>query len=225
MDILLVEDDLAAADLLKESFAARGHRLSHADNGAEGLRLAQAQNYDVLVVDRMLPEMDGLSLVRHLRETGHQVPVLFLSALGEVEDRIAGLKAGGDDYLIKPYVFEELHARLEALTRRGGDSETKVTLGDLTLDRLERRVTRAGQEIDLQKREFELLDFLLQHQGQTVTRNMLLEHVWGFDFAAQTNVIDVHISRLRGKIDKDFDTPLLHTLRGVGFVMKWQGYK
>ena len=160
-----------------------------------------------------------------MRETGHQVPVLFLSALGEVEDRIAGLKAGGDDYLIKPYVFEELHARLEALMRRGGDSETKVTLGDLTLDRLERRVTRAGQEIDLQKREFELLDSCCNTSGQTVTRNMLLEHVWGFDFAAQTNVIDVHISRLRGKIDKDFDTPLLHTLRGVGFVMKWQGQK
>jgi len=223
MNILLVEDDHAAADLLRENFAARGDTLSHADNGADGLQLARDKAFDVLVVDRMLPRLDGLSLVQHLRADGLQVPVLFLSALGEVEDRIAGLQAGGDDYLIKPYSFDELHARLEALIRRRHDTDTQVTLGDLTLDRLARRVTRNGQDIDLQKREFELLDYLLQHQGRPVTRAMLLEHVWGFDFAAQTNVIDVHISRLRSKIDKGFDTPLLHTLRGVGFVMKLQG--
>jgi two-component system, OmpR family, response regulator len=172
----------------------------------------------------MLPKLDGLSLVRSLREQDVVTPVLFLSALGQVDDRVKGLRAGGDDYLTKPYAFSELLARIEVLARRRTSTptreETVYRVGDLELDRLARRVTRAGQTLDLQPREFRLLEYMMRHAGQVVTRTMLLEHVWDYHFDPQTNVIDVHVSRLRGKIDKGFDRPLLQTVRGAGYVIR-----
>ena len=177
--------------------------------------------YDVLVVDRMLPERDGLSVVRTLRAEGVRTPVLFLSALGEVDDRVKGLKAGGDDYLTKPFALSELLARIEALVRRAQpeESDPRFVVDDLVLDRLSRKVARAGQTIVLQPREFRLLEYLMKNAGQIVTRTMLLEKVWDYHFDPQTNVIDVHISRLRAKIDKGFDKPLLHTVRGAGYMI------
>ncbi len=221
MRLLLVEDDQAAADLLVNRFRADGDEVCYARNGVAGLRKALEEPFDVLVVDRMMPELDGLSMVRQLREAGKMVPVLFLSALGEVNDRVEGLTAGGDDYLVKPFAYVELRVRLEALVRRRQPAEeTVLVLADLTLDLVRRRVTRAGVEIDLQPRAFSLLEYMLRYQGQIVTRDMLLENVWRFSFDTQTNVIDVHISRLRAKIDKNFEPALLHTLRGKGFVLK-----
>src|SRR6202020_614976 len=178
--------------------------------------------FDVLVVDRMMPNIDGLTMVETLRRQGDQTPVLFLSALGEIEDRVTGLKAGGDDYLVKPYAFAELIARVEALARRRetGSVQTLLRVGDLEMDLIGREVRRRGQEIDLQPREFQLLEFLMRHAGQSVTRTMLLERVWEYHFDPQTNVIDVHISRLRAKIDKGFDTTLLHTIRGAGYIIR-----
>jgi two-component system, OmpR family, response regulator len=175
-----------------------------------------------LIVDRMLPGLDGVGIVRTLRASGNRTPVLFLSALGEVDDRVEGLRAGGDDYLVKPFAFSELHARLEVLLRRGkaDTPETRLRVADLEMDLLKREVTRAGREIQLQPREFRLLEYLVRHAGQVVTRTMLLEQVWDYHFDPQTNVIDVHISRLRGKIDKDFDPPLLQTVRGVGYMIR-----
>ncbi len=196
--------------------------MDHADNGKDGLFLAATESYDALVVDRMLPAVDGLTVIRTLRASGIQTPVLVLSALGEVDDRVAGLKAGGDDYLVKPFAFSELSARLEALLRRSGEhgstqATTVLNVADLKMDLLRRDVSRAATKIDLQPREFQLLEFLMRHAGQVVTRTMLLEGVWDYHFDPQTNVIDVHISRLRAKIDRDFDVPLLHTVRGVGY--------
>lgn len=222
MRILLVEDDRDAAEYLRKAFREAGHVVDHAADGEEGLSLALDGKYDVLVVDRMLPLRDGLSLVAELRGRGYATPVLILSALGQVDDRVQGLRAGGDDYLPKPYAFTELLARVEALARRGGpqaaDSVYKV--GELELDRLAHRVSRGGKEIVLQPREFRLLEFLMRHAGQVVTRTMLLENVWDYHFDPQTNVIDVHVSRLRSKVDKGFDEPLIHTVRGAGYMVR-----
>ena len=222
MRILIIEDDREAAQYLLKGLREAGHVAEHAADGEEGLALATSQAYDVLVVDRMLPKRDGLDLVGELRRAGHRTPVLILSALGQVDDRVKGLRAGGDDYLAKPYAFSELLARVEALGRRGAVSaaDTVLRVGDLTLDRLSHSVTRAGEAIPLQPREFRLLEYLMRHAGQVVTRTMHLENVWDYHFDPQTNVIDVHISRLRSKIDKGFDRPLLHTIRGAGYMVR-----
>ncbi|WP_342363449.1 response regulator transcription factor [Terrarubrum flagellatum] len=224
MKILVIEDDRAAVDYLVKAFREAGHAVDAATDGLAGYGLAEESAHDVLVVDRMLPKMDGLSLIRGLREQGVTTPALILSALGQVDDRVKGLRAGGDDYLPKPYAFSELLARVEALGRRQGTAakteETTLSVGDLALDRLARRVTRGGQEIALQPREFRLLEFLMQHAGQVVTRTMLLEGVWDYHFDPQTNVIDVHVSRLRAKIDRGSDRPLLHTVRGAGYMIR-----
>lgn len=219
MHILLIEDDEAAAAYLVKGLTESGHVVDHAADGETGLHLALTCSYDVLVVDRMLPKRDGLSIIRMLRADGRSVPVLVLSALGEVDDRVEGLRAGGDDYLVKPYAFSELLARLDALIRRGQAKEVqnRLKVADLELDLLSHKVTRAGKLIRLQPRELRLLEFLMHHAGQVVTRTMLLEQVWDFHFDPQTNVIDTQISRLRTKIDKGFDQPLLHTVRGMGY--------
>lgn len=222
MRILLVEDDRQMADYLHKALAEAGAVVDQAADGREGLLLAASGEYDVLILDRMLPGLDGLGIVRTLRASGNQTPVLFLSALGEVDDRVDGLRAGGDDYLIKPFAFSELQARVEALLRRGSPDapETRLRVADLEMDLLKREVTRAGTQILLQPREFRLLECLMRHAGQVVTRTMLLEQVWDYHFDPQTNVIDVHISRLRGKIDKDFEPPLLQTVRGAGYMIR-----
>ncbi len=222
MRILLIEDDKEAAGYVVKGLSESGHLADHAADGGDGLVMAQSGTYDVLIVDRMLPICDGVTLVQQLRDASDTTPVLFLSALGEVDDRVAGLKAGGDDYLVKPFAFSELLARLEALVRRRNPDqvETKLTVADLELDLLSRTVNRAGQEIQLQPREFRLLEYLMRHTGQVVTRTMLLENVWDYHFDPQTNVIDVHMSRLRAKVDKNFDKTLLHTVRGAGYSLR-----
>ena len=219
MRILVIEDDAAAASAMCRGLGEAGHECMTAADGMFGLDAARAGTFDVMVVDRMMPRMDGVTLVETLRREGDQTPVLFLSALGEIEDRVTGLKAGGDDYLVKPYAFAELIARVEALARRRetGSVQTLLRTGELEMDLIGRRVTRAGKEIDLQPREFQLLEYLMRHAGQSVTRTMLLEEVWEYHFDPQTNVIDVHISRLRSKIDKGFDRPMLQTVRGAGY--------
>ena len=222
MRILLIEDDKEAAAYLVKALREAGHVPDHAPDGDSGADLAGGGGYDVLVVDRMLPKRDGLSIIEELRARGDDTPALILSALGQVDDRVKGLRAGGDDYLAKPYAFSELLARVEALGRRRkpGEAETVSRVGDLPLDRLGHTVTRAGQPVPLQPREFRLLEFLMKNAGQVVTRTMLLENVWDYHFDPQTNVIDVHISRLRGKIDKGFGEPLLHTVRGAGYMIR-----
>jgi two-component system OmpR family response regulator len=220
--ILLIEDDKDVASFIRTGLQQNGWNVDHTHSGKDGLFLATTETYDALVVDRMLPGVDGLTIIRTLRASGNRTPALILSALGEVDDRVAGLKAGGDDYLVKPFAFTELSARLEALLRRAGDSSaehapTQLTVADLKIDLLRREVRRGSTKIDLQPREFQLLEFLMRHAGQVVTRTMLLEGVWDYHFDPQTNVIDVHISRLRAKIDRDFDRPLLHTVRGAGY--------
>jgi two-component system, OmpR family, response regulator len=224
MRVLLIEDDRQMADYLRKALGEVGAVTDYAADGREGLLLAASGDYDALILDRMLPGLDGLGILRTLRASGNQTPVLILSALGEVDDRVEGLRAGGDDYLVKPFAFSELHARLEALLRRGSGEapETRLRVGDLEMDLLKREVTRAGRPIQLQPREFRLLEYLVRHAGQVVTRTMLLEQVWDYHFDPQTNVIDVHISRLRGKIDRDLGAPLLHTVRGVGYMIKAQ---
>jgi two-component system, OmpR family, response regulator len=227
MRILIVEDDRDAAAYLTKAFREAGHAADAAGDGLDGYAMAREGDYDVLVVDRMLPKLDGLSLIRSLREQAVATPVLILSALGQVDDRVKGLRAGGDDYLPKPYAFSELLARVEVLARRArapvGGEPTSYRVGDLELDRLSHRVTRNGTEIVLQAREFRLLEYLMKHAGQVVTRTMLLEHVWDYHFDPQTNVIDVHVSRLRAKIDKGFERPLIHTVRGAGYVIRAGG--
>jgi len=221
MRLLIIEDDRDAADYLVKAFREVGHVAELAGDGEEGLAMAQAGQYDVLIVDRMLPKRDGLSVIAALRAQGNATPVLILSALGQVDDRVKGLRAGGDDYLAKPYALSELLARAEVLARRrGGREETVYRVGDLELDRLSHRVSRGGEEIVLQPREFRLLEYLMKHAGQVVTRTMLLENVWDYHFDPQTNVIDVHISRLRAKIDRGFAAPLLHTVRGAGYMVR-----
>lgn len=219
--LLLVEDDTKAAGLLVERFAEDGISVTHAADGEAGMACVAQADFDVLIVDRMMPKLDGLSMVRQLRAAGDTTPVLFLSALGEVEDRVDGLKAGADDYLVKPYAYAELQARVTALARRKTEApETVLHLADLTLDMVARTAARDGHMLDLNPREFSLLAFLMTHQGQTVTRPMLLEHVWNYKADMQTNVVDVHVSRLRSKLDKAFAVALLHTVRGEGFVLK-----
>jgi len=222
MRILVVEDDLEAQRYLVQGLKESGHVVDDAADGELGLSLALSRPYDVAIVDRMLPKMDGLGVVAEMREHGNVTPVLFLSALSEVDDRVKGLKAGGDDYLSKPYAFVELLARIDALMRRRSPVavKTRLQVGDLDLDLLTRAAKRGEQDIDLQPREFRLLEYLMRHAGQVVTRTMLLESVWEYHFDPQTNVIDVHISRLRAKIDKGFDTPLLHTIRGAGYMIR-----
>ncbi|MGD9868979.1 MAG: response regulator transcription factor [Hyphomicrobiales bacterium] len=225
MRVLVIEDEPETAAFLQKSLKEVGHVCEHAADGDTGLELASGGAYDVLIVDRMLPRRDGLSIISSLREQGNATPALILSALGAVDDRVKGLRAGGDDYLAKPYAFAELLARIEALARRPapGEGETRYMVADLVLDRLSHEVTRAGQPIPLQPREFRLLEYLMKHSGRVVTRTMLLENVWDYHFDPQTNVIDVHISRLRSKIDKNFGQPLLHTVRGAGYSIRAAG--
>lgn len=222
MHVLIIEDDREGAQYLAKGLRESGHVVDHAADGKEGLIKAATAEFDVMIVDRMLPGLDGLSLVQHLRATGNVTPVLFLSALGEVDDRVKGLRVGGDDYLVKPYAFSELLARVETLGRRPahGSVNTRLQVADLEVDLLSRKVVRSGQAIDLQPREFQLLETLMRHPGQVMTRTMLLEKVWDYRFDPQTNVIDVHISRLRQKVDRGFDLPLIHTVRGAGYCLR-----
>ena len=226
MRVLLVEDDQEAAAFLIKALKECGHNVFWEADGELGLDTALATPVDVMIIDRMLPKLDGLALIEAVRKQDNQTPVLILSALGEVDDRVKGLRSGGDDYLTKPYAFTELLARVEALTRRSQpeEAETHYVIADLVLDRLSHKVTRASENILLQPREYRLLEYLMKHAGQVVTRTMLLENVWDYHFDPQTNVIDVHISRLRSKIDKNFDVPLLHTIRGAGYMMSDEGH-
>jgi two-component system OmpR family response regulator len=222
MRILVIEDDEQTASYLRKGLKEGGHAVDWSKDGRDGLYMATSEHYDLLIVDRMLPGIDGLSIVKVLRSDGIKTPILILSALGQVDDRVKGLTAGADDYLPKPYAFAELTARVDALLRRGPmpSTETSLRVSDLALDLLGRTATRAGKAIDLKPREFRLLEYLMRHAGQVVTRTMLLEGVWDYHFDPQTNVIDVHISRLRQKIDKGFATPLLHTVRGAGYTLR-----
>ena len=221
MNVLLVEDDKQVGDFIVSELRAAGHTCVHTCDGEAGHVAAGEGSFDVMVIDRMMPRMDGLTLVKTLRAAGDNTPVLVLSALGDVDDRVQGLQCGADDYLVKPFAIAELLARLEVLHRRvtvpGADKQTKLLVGDLSMDLLRQHVQRAETVISLQPREYKLLEYLMRHAGQVVTRAMLLEHVWGYHFDPQTNVIDVHVSRLRQKIDKDFEHPLLSTVRGTGY--------
>ncbi|HMB57340.1 MAG TPA: response regulator transcription factor [Arenimonas sp.] len=222
MRVLLVEDEPLIADFVAKGLREAGHGVDHAATGTDGLHLATHETYDALVLDRMLPGLDGLELLRTLRASGHRTPVLMLSSLGDVEQRVQGLRSGADDYLAKPFAFVELMARLEGLLRRqagGPETLTRLRVADLEMDLLKRSVRRGGQSLDLQPREFRLLEYLMRHAEQVVTRTMLLEAVWDYHFDPQTNVIDVHISRLRQKIDKDRGPQLLHTVRGAGYLL------
>jgi two-component system, OmpR family, response regulator len=225
MKLLVVEDDVEAGRYLQRALNESGHVADLAADGESGLEMALSGAYDVLIVDRMLPKRDGLSLIMALRAEKKSTPVLILSALGQVDDRVLGLRAGGDDYLTKPYAFTEALARVEALARRQNPQSAQLTyrVADLELDRLAHRVVRGGEEILLQPREFRLLEYLMRHAGQVVTRTMLLENVWDYHFDPQTNVIDVHISRLRSKIDRGQGTALLQTVRGSGYVIRDPG--
>ncbi len=223
MRILIVEDDPTVAQFVVKGLREAGHVVEHADNGRDGLFMAASEAFDTIILDRMLPGgIDGIRLLETLRSQNNATPVLLLSALAQVDERVAGLKAGGDDYLTKPFAFSELLARVEALTRRGKSDgpQTKLLVGDLEMDLLSRTVRRAAQKIDLQPREFRLLEYLMRHAGQVVTRTMLLEGVWDYHFDPQTNVIDVHVSRLRQKIDKPFPTGLIHTIRNAGYMLR-----
>ena len=226
MRILLVEDDPTVAGFVVKGLREAGHVVEHSDNGRDGLFLAASEVFDAIILDRMLPGgIDGIRLLETLRSQNNTTPVLVLSAMGQVDDRVAGLKAGSDDYLTKPFAFSELLARVDALTRRGKSDgpQTKLIVGDLEMDLLSRMVRRAGAKIDLQPREFRLLEYLMRHAGQVVTRTMLLEGVWDYHFDPQTNVIDVHVSRLRQKIDKPYPTPLIHTIRNAGYMLRPEG--
>jgi two-component system OmpR family response regulator len=223
MRILVVEDDKDVAGFVVRGLKESGHVVEHADNGRDGLFMAASEAFDAVVLDRMLPGgIDGLRILETLRAQKNTVPVLILSALADVDERVRGLKAGGDDYLTKPFAFAELLARVEALARRGKAEGpvTKLKVDDLELDLLSRQVKRGGQKIDLQPREFRLLEYLMRHAGQVVTRTMLLEGVWDYHFDPQTNVIDVHVSRLRQKVDKPFPVPLIHTVRNAGYMLR-----
>jgi two-component system, OmpR family, response regulator len=225
MKILLIEDNARLTDFVRERLAAEGHSLESADNGPDGLTLAERGPHDVIIVDRMLPgDLDGLALIQKLRGQGNATPILILSALAEVDERIRGLKAGADDYLPKPFAFGELMARIEVLVRRGGaalvaEESEAITVEDLRIDFRTHKVTRAGKPITLRPREFRLLEYLMRHADRVVTRTMLLENVWEYDFDPETNVIDVQVSKLRNKIDAGFDKPLLRTIRTVGYML------
>jgi two-component system OmpR family response regulator len=222
MKVLLVEDNERVSSFVRKGLAEAGHTIDHADNGRDGMFLAAGESYDAIVMDRMLPgDIDGLGIIGALRKTGSRTPILILSALSDVDERIRGLQTGGDDYLVKPFAFGELLARLDALVRRanGGNSVTTLSVGDLTMDLLSRKVTRAGKTVTLQPREFKLLEYLMRHADQVVTRTMLLESVWDYHFDPQTNVVDVHVSKLRQKIDAGAERPLLRTIRNAGYML------
>jgi len=222
--ILLIEDDSQTADYIAKGLREHGHVVDKTDNGRDGLYMATGEPYDVMIVDRNLPKMDGLSLVKAARASGTRTPVLFLTTMGGVDDRVAGFEAGGDDYLVKPFAFAELLARVGALARRPPIvATTSLKVGDLEIDLLSRAVTRGGKRIDLLAQEFKILEYLMRHAGEIVTRTMLLEKVWDFHFDPKTNIVETHISRLRSKIDKGFDRPLLHTVRGAGYVIRTSG--
>jgi two-component system OmpR family response regulator len=223
MRVLVVEDDAQVAAYLIKGLKEQGYNVDHAADGKNGLFLASSEDYDAMIIDRMLPELDGLAIVKSVRAAGKTTPLLILSALGDVDARVEGLRAGGDDYLVKPFAFVELLARLDSLLRRARQTpatETNLQVADLELDQLTRTVRRGGIAIALQPREYRLLEYLMANAGRVVTRTMLLEQVWDYYFDPQTNVIDVHISRLRGKIDKNFDQPLLQTVRGAGYMIR-----
>ena len=222
MRILVIEDDSTVASFLKKRLGEDGHLVDHATDGQEGLLLASDKDYEAMIIDRMLPGIDGLTVVQTVRDSGKQTPILILSALGEVDDKVRGLKAGGDDYLVKPFAYSELMARVESLVRRFSSQRerTSIEVAGLRIDLLSREVSRNHQKIDLKPREFLLLEYLMRHSGQVLTRTMLLEAVWDYHFDPQTNVIDVHISRLRQKIDRDFSQPFIHTIRGAGYVLR-----
>jgi len=222
MKVLLVEDNERVARFVTRGLNETGHTVDHADNGRDGLFLAASESYDVIIMDRMLPgQVDGLGIIEALRKVGNRVPILILSALSDVNERIRGLRSGGDDYLTKPFAFGELLARLDALSRRaqGSDTQTHLDVSDLHIDLLSRKVTRGNRAIALQPREFKLLEYLMRHAGQVVTRTMLLENVWDYNFDPQTNVVDVHISKLRQKIETKSEPPLLKTVRNAGYMM------
>ena len=226
MRALIIEDDVETAGYVAKGLGEAGFVVDVVTDGKDGLVRALAEDYDVAVIDRMLPGVDGLAIVESLRRAGNETPVLFLTAMGSVDDRVAGLRGGDDDYLVKPFAFSELHARIDALLRRrsGGDAATTtLTVGDLERDLLAHAVSRAGRAIDLQPREFKLLEVLMRNVGHVVTRTMLLEQVWDYNFDPQTNVIDVHVSRRRRKIDREFDVALLHTVRGAGYSLRVPG--
>jgi two-component system OmpR family response regulator len=222
MRALIIEDDRTIAEFVARGLREAGFAVDQAADGEEGLAAAMAQPYDVAIIDLMLPKRDGLSVIERLRKQGHATPVLILSAQRSVDDRVRGLQAGGDDYLTKPFAFAELLARVQALVRRATRSlePTSLTIGDLTLDLLSRKVARGGVSIDLRPREFALLEYLLRNAGKVVSKTMILSHVWEYNFDPQTNIVDVLVSRLRDKIDRPFETPLLHTVRGVGYVLR-----
>jgi two-component system OmpR family response regulator len=222
MKILIIEDDAKTAAYVANGLEEHGHVVDQVANGRDGLFLAAGEPYDLLIVDRMLPGLDGLAVVKTIRGAGVKTPVLFLTTLGGIDDRVEGLEAGGDDYLVKPFAFAELVARVNALVRRPPMTavNTVLKVADLEMNLLKRTVTRAGKRIELQPREFRLLEYLMRHAGQVVTRTMLLEHVWEFHFDPQTNIVETHISRLRGKIDREFSAELIHTVRGSGYCLR-----
>tara|TARA_B100000029_G_scaffold347461_2_gene339808 strand:- start:1667 stop:2380 length:714 start_codon:yes stop_codon:yes gene_type:complete len=222
MRVLIVEDDVTVGQYIVSGLKESGHSTEIASDGLAGLKIATEGDFDALIIDRMLPQMDGLSIIESIRREGNNTPVLILSALGEVNDKVQGLKAGGDDYLVKPFAFQELLARIEALVRRSllNEDETSLSFGGLFMDLITRKVSRGEIEIRLKPREFQLLEFMMRNTNQVVTRTMLLEAVWNYHFDPQTNVIDVHMSRLRQKIDKDFNLKLIHTVRGVGYALQ-----
>ena len=222
MRILLIEDDRRTADFIVKSLREQGHVVDQSADGRDGLMLAAAQSFDVMIVDRMLPGLDGLSIIRTVRAAGVRTPVLILTTKTQINDRVEGLEAGGDDYLVKPFAFAELHARLLALIRRPPLTtvETVLRVHDLEMDLLKRTVTRAGKRIEIQPQEFKLLEYLMRSAGRVVTRTMLLENVWDFHFDPQTKVVETHISRLRGKVDKGFMVELIHTIRGSGYTLR-----
>ena len=222
MKVLLVEDNERVSSFVRKGLTEAGYTIDHADNGRDGMFLAAGESYDAIVMDRMLPgDIDGLGIIAALRRTGSRTPILILSALSDVDERIRGLQSGGDDYLVKPFAFGELLARLDALVRRanGGNSVTTLSVGELTMDLLSRKVTRSGKTVTLQPREFKLLEYLMRHADQVVTRTMLLESVWDYHFDPQTNVVDVHVSKLRQKIDAGAERPLLRTIRNAGYML------
>ncbi len=222
MKLLLIEDDAGTADFILRGLKERGHVVDHAINGKDGLYIAASEKYDAMIIDRMLPGLDGLSILKMLRATGNHVPAIFLTTMTGIDDRVEGLDAGADDYLMKPFAFAELLARLGALMRRPPVCDVRTTLrvGDLEMDLLKHSVSRAGRSVELQPQEFRLLEYLMRSEGRVVTRTMLLENVWDFHFDPQTSVVETHISRLRAKIDKGFDMELLRTQRGVGYCLR-----
>ncbi|TAJ68826.1 MAG: response regulator transcription factor [Phenylobacterium sp.] len=222
MKILLVEDDVDAAGFVRRGLMEVGHTVDHAASGRDGLMLAAGESYDVIILDRMLPQLDGLAITRTVRASGVKTPILLLTALGGIDDRVEGLEAGGDDYLVKPFAFAELLARVHALSRRPPpqDVQTVLRVGDLEMDLLSRTVTRAGRRLELQPREFRLLEYLMRNAGRVVTRTMLLEHVWEFHFDPKTNIVETHVSRLRAKVDRGFGADLIQTVRGSGYILR-----